>query len=45
MTSLMFELPREDIKDVRLEPRHLDSPLEVLPDAPRMRLEGLPKTA
>ena len=45
MTSLMFELPREDIKDVRLEPRHLDAPLEVLPDAPRMRLEGLPKTA
>ena len=45
MTSLMFELPRDDIKDVRLEPRHLDAPLEVLPDAPRMRLEGLPKTA
>ena len=45
MTALMFELPREDIKEVRLEPRHLDAPLEVLPSTPTLRLEGLSKTA
>jgi ATP-dependent Clp protease ATP-binding subunit ClpX len=45
MTALMFELPREDVKNVRLEPRHLDVPLEVLPPAPTLRLEGLSKTA
>ncbi len=45
MTNLMFELPRDDVSALRLEPRHLDAPLEVLPPAPTLKLEGLSKTA
>jgi ATP-dependent Clp protease ATP-binding subunit ClpX len=45
MTALMFELPRDDLGTVRLEPKHLDAPLEVLPEAPKLRLTGLPKSA
>jgi ATP-dependent Clp protease ATP-binding subunit ClpX len=44
MTNLMFELPRDDVNSVRLEPRHLDAPLEALP-AQTIKLEGLSKRA
>ncbi|NJK46520.1 MAG: hypothetical protein HC933_21760, partial [Pleurocapsa sp. SU_196_0] len=44
MTNLMFELPREDVTALTLEPRHLDAPLEALP-AQTLKLEGLSKTA
>jgi ATP-dependent Clp protease ATP-binding subunit ClpX len=30
MTDLMFELPRQDVRRVRLEPEHLDAPMRAL---------------
>jgi ATP-dependent Clp protease ATP-binding subunit ClpX len=30
MTDIMFELPRADIKSIRMEPLHLDTPLDAL---------------
>jgi ATP-dependent Clp protease ATP-binding subunit ClpX len=30
MTDIMFELPRADIKSIRMEPLHLDAPLDAL---------------
>ena len=44
MTDLMFELPKEGLKDVLLEPAHLDAPLRALEpvtlDVPELRLES-----
>jgi ATP-dependent Clp protease ATP-binding subunit ClpX len=44
MTDLMFELPRDGLKSVKLEPEHLDAPLTALEpitlDAPELRLES-----
>jgi ATP-dependent Clp protease ATP-binding subunit ClpX len=44
MTDLMFELPRDGLKSVKLEPSHLDAPLTALGpitlDAPELRLES-----
>jgi ATP-dependent Clp protease ATP-binding subunit ClpX len=44
MTDLMFELPRDGLKSVKLEASHLDAPLTALEpitlDAPELRLES-----
>ena len=44
MTDLMFELPKEGLKNVLLEPPHLDAPLTALEpvtlDVPELRLES-----
>ncbi len=47
MTELMFELPREDIRSIKLESKHLDAPLNALPTPEIVKLESnaLKKTA
>jgi ATP-dependent Clp protease ATP-binding subunit ClpX len=47
MTELMFELPRDDIRSIRLERQHLDAPLNALPTPEIVKLESnaLKKTA
>ena len=39
MTDLLFELPREDVKDIRFEAEHIDEPLKALES------KGLKKSA
>ena len=44
MTDIMFELPRPDIKAIRMEPLHLDAPLDAL--GPSLSsLESRPETS
>ena len=40
MTELMFELPSDKIRTLRLEPHHLDTPLEALPAGYLLQLES-----